>query len=196
MVRQAARCWEPRRMAAWSPGDLHALLVVGRSLLVLRSAHEALDPMCRLCSTAYRMLNGCQHHVVVADDLGEKRRKGELCSHFLSGAGCTTLHKDRRLADRLRARRPLRNKFSKLARLRNETIVRNRFPSLSTAARKRWCTSTTLRFLLDGPFCLISHDFNRACRCARASLELSSSKTRKALRTRHIGSALRSVSGS
>ena len=123
----------------------------------------------------------------------------------LSGAGCTTLHRDQRLADRLRARRLvpaagcaalLRNKFSKLARLLNETIVRNLFPSLSTAARKRWCTSTTLRFLLDGSFCLISHDFNRACSCLRASLEVSSSKTRKASRTRHIGSVLRSVSGS
>ena len=123
----------------------------------------------------------------------------------VSGAGCTTLHRDQRLADRLRARRLvraarcaalLRNKFSKLARLLNETIVRIRFPSLSAAARKRWCTSTTLRFLLDGSFCLISHDFNRACSCLRASLEVSSSKTRKASRTRHIGSVLRSVSGS
>ena len=52
------------------------------------------------------------------------------------------------------------------------------------------------RFLLDGSFCLISHDFNRACSCLRASLEVSSSKTRKASRTRHIGSVLRSVSGS
>ena len=123
----------------------------------------------------------------------------------VSGAGCATLHRDQRLADRLRARRLvraarcaalLRNKFSKLARLLNETIVRNLFPSLSTAARKRWCTSTTLRFLLDGSFCLISHDFNRACSCLRASLEVSSSKTRKASRTRHIGPVLRSVSGS
>ena len=123
----------------------------------------------------------------------------------VSGAGCATLHRDQRLADRLRARRLvraarcaalLRNKFSKLARLLNETIVRNLFPSLSTAARKRWCTSTTLRFLLDGSFCLISHDFNRACSCFRASLEVSSSKTRKASRTRHIGPVLRSVSGS
>ena len=110
-----------------------------------------------------------------------------------------------RLADRPRARRLvraarcvalLRNKFSELARLLNETIVRNLFPSLSTAARKRWCTSTTLSFLLDGSRCLISHDFNRACRCARASLEGSSSKTRKASRTQRIGSVLRSVSRS
>ena len=123
----------------------------------------------------------------------------------VSGAGCATLHRDQRLADRLRARRLvraarcaalLRNKFSKLARLLNETIVRNLFPSLSTAARKRWCTSTTLRFLLGGSFCLISHDFKRACSCLRASLEVSSSKTRKASRTRHIGPVLRSVSGS
>ena len=130
-------------------------------------------------------------------------RNTARCS--LSGAGCTTLHRDQRLADRLRARglvpaaggaALLRNKSSKLARLLNETIVRNLFPSLSTAARKRWCTSTTLRFLLDGSFCLISHDFNRACSCLRASLEVSSSKTRKASRTRHIGPVLRSVSGS
>ena len=123
----------------------------------------------------------------------------------LSGAGCTTLHRDQRLADRLRARRLvpaarcaalLRNKFSKLARLLNETIVRNLFPSLSTAARKRMCKSTTLRFLLDGSFCLISHDFNRDCICFRAFLEVIISKTRTALRTRHIGSVLRSVSGS
>ena len=55
----------------------------------------------------------------------------------VSGAGCATLHRDRRLGDRLRARRLvhaagcaalLRNKFSKLARLLNETIVRNLFP--------------------------------------------------------------------
>ena len=52
------------------------------------------------------------------------------------------------------------------------------------------------RFLLDGSFCLISHDFNRACSCFRASLEVSSSKTRKASRTRHTGSVLHSVSGS
>ena len=123
----------------------------------------------------------------------------------VSGAGCATLHRDQRLGDRLRARRlvrasrcgaMLRNKFSKLARLLNETIVRNLFPSLSTAARKRWCTSATFRFLLDGSFCLISHDFNRACSCFRASLEVSSSKTRKASRTRHIGPVVCSVSGS
>ena len=43
---------------------------------------------------------------------------------------------------------------------------------------------------------MISHDFNRACSCLRASLEVSSSKTRKASRTRHIGPVVRSVSGS
>ena len=75
-------------------------------------------------------------------------------------------------------------------------MVRNLFPSFNTPARKRRCTSTTLRFVLDESFCLISQDFNRACSCLRASLEVSSSKTRKASRTRHMGSVLRSVSGS
>ena len=56
-------------------GDLHALLVLVPRLLVPPSAHKTLDRICRLCSTAYRMLNGCQHHLLVADDLEDKRRK-------------------------------------------------------------------------------------------------------------------------
>jgi hypothetical protein len=147
--------------------------------------------------------NGCCYRPSPENVLVCKLFSIARCS--LGGAGCATLHRDQRLADRLRARglvcgarcaALLRKTFSKLARLLNEAIVRNLSPSLSTAARKRWCTSTTLLFLLDGSFCLISHDFNRACSCVRASLEVSSSKTRKALRTRHIGSVLRSVSGS
>ena len=125
--------------------------------------------------------------------------------YSLSAAGSTIVHRDQRLADRLRARELvptagcaalLRNKFSKLVRSLKESIVRNLFPSLSTAASKRCCTSTALRFLLDGSFCLISHDFRRRCSWLRAFLEESSSKTRKASRTRDIGAVLRSVSGS
>ena len=93
----------------------------------------------------------------------------------------------------------LRNISSKVARLLNDPTdrptVRNLFPSRSTAVTKRWCTSEAIRFLPDGSFCLISHDFRRACRCFRASLEGSSSKTRKASRTRQTGIVLRSASG-
>ena len=154
-----------------------------------------------------------QQHLVLRRAVQHRCRVGRVvqvvqhCTSFSasSGAGCSTLHRDERVAGRLRARglvpaagcaALLLNKFSNPARLLQESIVRNLFPSLSTAARKRCCTSTTLRFLLDESFCLISHDLRRPCSCLRASLEVSSSKTRKASRTRDIGSVLRSVSGS
>ena len=136
---------------------------------------------------------------------------GTICKLFntarcsRSGAGCTIVHRNQRLADRLRARglvpaagcaALLRNKYSMPVRLLYEVIVRNLFPSLSTAALKRWCTSTTLRFWLDGSFCLISHDFKTPCSCLRASLEGSSCKTSKASRTRCIGSVVCCVAGS
>ena len=106
-----------------------------------------------------------QQHLVLRRAVQHRCRVGRVvqvvqhCTSFSasSGAGCSTLHRDERVAGRLRARglvpaagcaALLLNKFSNPARLLQERIVRNLFPSLSTAARKRCCTSTALRFFV------------------------------------------------
>ena len=160
----------------------HARSGPGYGAVQKTRAERALQDM-HHCKRSWSQCKPCDHIVMM---------------YKLAAQSCGDLLRTRRLMSASRCSELLRNISSKVARLLNDPTdrptVRNLFPSRSTAVTKRWCTSEAIRFLPDGSFCLISHDFRRACRCFRASLEGSSSKTRKASRTRQTGLVLRSAS--
>ena len=57
-------------------GDLLPLLVLVRGLLLLARRHELLNRDFRLCSTADWVLDGCQQHMLVSDNLEKESGEG------------------------------------------------------------------------------------------------------------------------
>ena len=147
MAQIVQRCMNGGRGIRRSPycseaTPLPALSAAGWSTLLAVYMHENLMQIAIRCSYKGNVLS-CMLF------------SNADCS--LSGAGCAALLAGRSCGDRLRARSLIstarcgelpRNRFSKLARLLKDLIVRpivlNLLPSASTSAHKRWRTSTTL----------------------------------------------------